>query len=55
MLCKLQHDRIINNTKIMCLKQDYAFFWRLVYMLHGWEGNTLIAEPSGTGPDGCQV
>ena len=31
MLCKLQYDRINNITKIMCLKKDYAFFWRLVY------------------------
>ena len=32
MLCKLQYDRINNNTKIMCLKKDYTFFWLLVYI-----------------------
>ena len=31
MLCKLQYDRMNNNNKIMCLKKDYTFFWRLVY------------------------
>ena len=37
MLCKLQYDRINNNTKIMCFKKDYTFFWRLVYI----DGNSI--------------
>ena len=32
MLRKVQYDRINNNTKIMCLKKDKTFFWRLVYI-----------------------
>ena len=32
MLCKMQYDRMNNNDKIMCLKKDYTFFWRLVYL-----------------------
>ena len=32
MLCKLQYDRINNDTKTICLKKDYTFFWRLVYI-----------------------
>ena len=32
MLCKFQYDRMKNITKIMCLKNDYTFFLRLVYI-----------------------
>ena len=31
MLRKLQYDRVNDDTKTMCLKKDYTFFWRLVY------------------------